>query len=79
MRKGTSQHAIAAKCHYHGASCSVLKTAKAFVAGNASFERVMSWLYEGKRRVPLRSDAAAHKRLYGVPLNVSVLSGVFCF
>ena len=67
MRKGTAQHSIAAKCHYHR-DCSVLRSAKAFSADNQSrgYDRIMAWMYEGASRVPNRSHAFAHKQLYGV-------------
>lgn len=45
----------------------MLKTAKAFTNGGASFDRLMNWLYQGKRMVPARQDYPAHTKLYYAP------------
>ena len=62
MKSGSPGHAISVKCHYHGADCSVLKTAKSFGA-NAD-DRMMSWLYCGPIRVPKRTESTQHKRMF---------------
>ena len=65
VRPGTTQHAIAVKCYYHG--CSVLKTAKAFTGnGKGSYDRLMNWLYQGSSLAPNRTDKQGHTKLYSV-------------
>lgn len=67
VKQKNSADAIAAKCYYHR-DCSVLKSAKAFGAGASDIhDRIMAWLWEGQKRVPERSNAFAHKQLYGAP------------
>lgn len=65
VRPGTSQHAIAVKCYYHG--CSVLKTAKAFTGNvKGSYDRLMNWLHQGSTLAPHRTDKKGHTNLYSV-------------
>ena len=62
LRPGTQRHSISVKCQYHQ-DCSVLRSAKFFRNGKAQWtERFISWLYEGPKRFPKRSDGAAHMK-----------------
>ena len=66
VKQKNTANAIAVKCHDHR-DCSVLKSAKAFGGDpGRCYDRIMGWLYEGRNRVPDRSNAFAHKQLYGV-------------
>lgn len=60
MRKGTPKHAVSVKCYTHG--CAQLKIAKSLPLN--AMERIMEWLYEGRRQHPARSACPDHTRMF---------------